>query len=66
MNTIPLTAEQYRKLAEANRKFSSLCIDPDVASHYLQLAKLFDEIATRLVPLSWAFRGTKDREAAPA
>jgi hypothetical protein len=56
MNTAPLTAEQYRKLAEANCKFASRCIDPDVASQYQQLAVMFDDIAKRLEPLSWAFR----------
>jgi hypothetical protein len=64
MNTLPLTSEQYRKLAEANRKFAGLCIDPDVASQYQQLAKVFDEIATRLAPLSWAFRDKPPEVAA--
>ena len=65
MNTAPLTSEQYRKLAEANRKFARRCIDPDVASQYQQLAIMFDDIAKRLEPLSWAFRG-KPSEAVAA
>ena len=64
MNTAPLTTEQYRKLAEANRKFADLCIDPDVASEYLQLAAVFDQIATRLQPLTWAFRGQTSNDQA--
>lgn len=65
MNTAPLTSEQYRKLAEANRKFAHRCIDPDVAFQYQQLAVMFDDIAKRLEPLSWAFRG-ESSEAATA
>ena len=63
MNTAPLTSEQYRKLAEANRKFARRCIDPDVASQYQQLAVMFDEIATRLEPLAWGFRGQTSEAA---
>ena len=54
LNTKPLTAAQYRALADATRKFSNLCIDPTVGTQYIQLAKLYDEIAVRLEPLSWA------------
>ena len=57
LNTKPLTAAQYRALADATRKLSKLCIDPMVGTQYLQLAKLYDEIAVRLEPLSWAFQG---------
>jgi hypothetical protein len=66
MNTVPLTAEQYRNLAEANRAFASRCIDPDVASQYRQLAKVFDDIAKRLEPLSWAFLGAKTKTSVAA
>ena len=64
MSTKPLTAQQYRQLAEATSRFSRLCIDPDVKRQYEQLARLYDEIARRLEPLSWAFRSDAPSAAA--